>query len=366
MSYELICGDCLDVMRGMEDNSIDAIVTDPPYFRVKDEPWDNQWDTRRGFLSWLGMIADEWRRILRPNGSAYVFASPQMAWHVEGVIRERFNLLNRINWLKDSGWHQKSNEESLRCYFPQTETVLFAEQFNSDNIALGESGYNQKCDELRGFVFEPIRKYLDDERVRAGVTVRQVAEEFQRKTGSRTVTGMAGHWFTSVQWTLPTKDNYEWLRMTLSQLNHSGDYLRTQYDYLRTQYEDLRTQYEDLRRPFNATPDAPYTDVWTFPTVPTYPGKHPCEKPLAMMEHIVNLSTRRGDLVLDCFMGSGATGVATVRAGRRFVGVDQSQHWVDYADRRIYDASRARQGQPKHIRGTAADFVGMPLFEVAA
>ena len=355
MNYELIHDDCKEVLATIADASIDLIALDPPYYRVKDEAWDNAWDNRGEFLAWLGTVVDEWKRVLKPNGSLYVFASPQMAWHVEGVIRDRFNVLNTISWVKDAGWHQKSSEESLRCYFPQIEKIIFAEKFNSDNIALGESGYDQKCDKLRGFIFEPIRAYLDGEREKAGVSIRQVAEEFQKKTGSRTVTGMAGHWFTGVQWTLPTKQNYEWLRHTLSKLNHKGDYLRTQY-------EDLRTQYEDLRRPFNATPDAPYTDVWTFPTVQARAGKHSCEKPLALMEHIVRLSSKPGATVLDCFLGSGTTGHACVNLDRNFIGVDSSAHWVRYSERRLRDAQRLKQRQPKQITGHESDYSDSPLF----
>ena len=37
-------GDCLDVMADMADNSVDVILTDPPYFKVKAEWWDRQWE----------------------------------------------------------------------------------------------------------------------------------------------------------------------------------------------------------------------------------------------------------------------------------------------------------------------------------
>ncbi len=359
--YKLIQGDCVQAMKEIEDNSIDLIATDPPYFRVKDDAWDNAWDSRESFLTWLGGVADEWKRILKPNGSLYVFASPQMAWHVEGLMRERFNVLNNISWAKHdgsgygTGGHSKVEKESLRSFFPQTERIIFAEQFNSDNIALGESGYSQKCDELRGFIFEPLRAYLDSERQRAGVSVRQVAEAFQRKTGSRTVTGMAGHWFTSVQWTLPTKENYEWLRQTLSNLNHNNEYLRTEY-------EELRTEYEELRRPFFASPDVAFTDVWTFPTVQWQTGKHPCEKPLALMEHIVSLSSRPGATVLDCFLGSGTTGHACVKLDRRFIGIDLDSHWIRYSERRLHDAQRIAQRLPKQLIGKPIDYAELPMF----
>ena len=50
---QVICGDCLEVLKDFPDNSVDAIVTDPPYFKVKKEWWDRQWDKPEGFLKWL-------------------------------------------------------------------------------------------------------------------------------------------------------------------------------------------------------------------------------------------------------------------------------------------------------------------------
>jgi len=64
---QLINGDCLDVMRDMPANSVDAIVTDPPYYKVKGEEWDHQWDTPAAFLGWVGDLLIEFQRILKPN-----------------------------------------------------------------------------------------------------------------------------------------------------------------------------------------------------------------------------------------------------------------------------------------------------------
>jgi adenine-specific DNA-methyltransferase len=365
MNYELHHGDCLDIMPRLEAGSINLIACDLPYFGVKADAWDNQWASRDAFLQWVGRVCDEWKRLLAPNGSVYAFASPKMAWYVEGVIRERFNVLNRISWIKEAGWHQKSSEESLRCYFPQTEPIFFAENFNSDNIAKGEAGYNQACDDLRGFVFEPIRAYLRGEFDRAGVHISK-ANEF-----CNTASMAARHYFTPSQWCLPTAEHYKSLQDGLNTKcnGHGPQYLRTQYEYLRTQYEDLRTQYEDLRtqyedlrRPFNATPDAPYTDVWTFPTVNTYPGKHPTEKPISLMEHIVSLSSRPGDVVLDCCMGFGTTGQAAGRLGRKFIGIELGAGYFAEASGRVAAAYKDWGNAKKIRQGKPTDTLDLPLF----
>lgn len=336
MAWTIHQGDCLDVLRQMDANSVDAIVTDPPYFKVKGEAWDRQWDKPTQFLAWLDHIAEQWQRILRPNGSLYCFASSKMAARVECLLSDRFQILSHIVWQKGdqngNGMHTRQHKEGCRIWFPQTERIIFAEHFGADNIAKGEAGYVAKCDELRGFVFEPLRAYLAGERDRAGLTTRAVAEEFQKKTGSRTVTGMAGHWFERVQWTLPTQENYEWLRNLFN--------ARGNAQCLGREYEDLRREYEDLRRPFSVTADVPYTDVWTFPTVQHYKGKHPCEKPLAMMEHIIRASTKPGAVVLDCFAGSGVTGHACRNLGRDFIGIEKDAEYAAMARLRI-------KGQPQ-------------------
>jgi site-specific DNA-methyltransferase (adenine-specific) len=312
---ELLHGDCLERMRELPDCSVDACVTDPPYFRVKNEAWDRQWDEADQFISWIGQLCEQWYRVLKPNGSLYVWASPKMAARVEVEIGRRFNVLNRIRWVKAAGWHQKAEKEALRSYLSPWEECIFAEHYGADNIAKGEAGYEAKCDELRGFVFEPLRSYLDGERIAAGFD--------RKKCDDACGNQMSKHYFSRVQWTLPTAENYAKLRAAFGA------------EYLRREYEDLRREYEDLRRPFLVSAAVPYTDVWHFPTVKAYPGKHPCEKPVEMLRHIISASTRPDAVVLDCFMGSGSTGEACKLEGRRFIGIERDPDYFEAARKRM-------------------------------
>jgi len=346
MTCEIIEGDCLAVMRGMADNSFDAIVTDPPYFKVKGEAWDRQWEKPTQFLAWIGDLCEQWQRLLKPNGSLYCFASSKMAARVECRIAERFSVLSHIVWQKGdengNGMHTRQHKEGCRIWFPQTERIIFAEHYGADNIAKGEAGYVAKCDELRGFVFEPLRAYIAGEFERAGMLnaagkiAANVACGFSASAG-----GMASrHYFSRSQWQLPTRQHYHAMRELL---HLRGNWEQNaKQGFLRREYEDLRREYEDLRRPFSVTADVPYTDVWTFPTVQHYKGKHPCEKPLAMMEHIVRASTRPGAAVLDCFAGSGVTGQACQRLARDFVGIELDAKYANMARARIAAASPSR------------------------
>ena len=66
-------------------------------------------------------------------------------------------------------------------------------------------------------------------------------------------------------------------------------------------------------------------------------GKHPTQKPIALLEHFVKLLSNEGDLVVDPFMGSGSTGVVCKKMGRNFVGVEFDKEYYEIAQRRIED-----------------------------
>ena len=69
-------------------------------------------------------------------------------------------------------------------------------------------------------------------------------------------------------------------------------------------------------------------------------GLHPTQKPVALMEYLIKTYTNPGDTVLDFCMGSGTTGVACVKQGRRFVGIEQDDEHFATARGRIEDALR--------------------------
>lgn len=315
MNYQLHHGDCLDIMPTLDSGSINLIACDLPYFGVKDDAWDNQWQSRDDFLAWVGRVCDEWQRLLAPNGSVYAFASPQMAWHVEGVIRQRFNVLSNIRWQKPpyATKAEMFDKESMRAPFPASETIIFAEHH---------------------FTFSQI---VSDARVKHGLTMKQLTE-VAGAYGAVNHGGAVSNWESGAN--VPTTEHWANMQKHIS-----------------------LPAYNDAIRPFNATPDAPYTDVWTFPTVNTYPGKHPTEKPISLMQHIISLSSRPGDTVLDCCMGHGTTGVAAGQLGRKFVGIEMDGGYFAEASTRIAAAYGDWDKARKVRRGKRDDFADMPLFQ---
>ena len=64
-------------------------------------------------------------------------------------------------------------------------------------------------------------------------------------------------------------------------------------------------------------------------------GKHPTQKPEYLLERIIEASTNQGDVVLDPFNGSGTTGVVAKRLGRKYIGIDNVEEYLELSKRRI-------------------------------
>ena len=66
---------------------------------------------------------------------------------------------------------------------------------------------------------------------------------------------------------------------------------------------------------------------------------HPTQKNLKLMEELVKIHTNENDTVLDCFMGSGTTGVACVNTNRNFIGVELDENYYNIAKKRIEESN---------------------------
>ena len=81
--------------------------------------------------------------------------------------------------------------------------------------------------------------------------------------------------------------------------------------------------------------------VWAIAATPPEEkklGRHPTQKPLALLTRIIEASTHEGDTVFDPFMGSGTTGVAALKLGRKFVGIDNNPEYCLLAEKRLKEA----------------------------
>lgn len=88
------------------------------------------------------------------------------------------------------------------------------------------------------------------------------------------------------------------------------------------------------------------TDVWRLPAIAPWEkscGKHPTQKPLAIMTRIILASTNPGAWVLDPFAGSSTTGIAANLIDRRFLGIEREQEYVELSRNRRLELEEHQQ-----------------------
>ncbi|WP_231111508.1 site-specific DNA-methyltransferase [Mycobacterium avium] len=305
----LVCmGDSLPMLRRLPDQSVSLIVTDPPYHSTKKGNIynDTAFQEDEHFLEWIEQYTVEWRRILKRSGTLYLFCSSQMSARLEVMMAKYLRPINHITWTKPNepgydGWKGKMKKEALRNWYPHSERILVFEH----------GGYGT----WEAYRRSPMGEYLLECRQRAGITTIQLTELIGEY-------GKVNHGGAVTNWeagrNIPSREQYRKLVESLAGYGVTG-----------------MLDYNDLIRPMIVSKDVEFTDVWNFMSVRPFKGKHPAEKPQDMLMHIIQASSYPGDIVLDCFAGSGSTGVAALRLGRRAVCMELDESWVKRAAKEI-------------------------------
>lgn len=336
----MICqGDSLELLRGMPPASVSLVLTDPPYHSTKKANiyGDKDFEEDQHFIEWMQQYAAEWRRVLRPNGSLFVFCSSAMAARLEVMLSSMYNILSSIVWTKPNepgydGWKGKMKKEALRQFYPHSERIIFAEPAVEGNLHRS-----------------PFAQYLRETRKQCGLSGHELTE-MTGAYGKVNHGGAISNWETGRN--IPSREQYQ--RMCEA--------------FIATGKVESMPPYEDVVRVFRMDGTKQFTDVWDFPSVRPYKGKHPAEKPAAMLEHMIEATTFPGDIVLDCFSGSGSTALAALSLGRRAIAMDIEERWATEAASRVaaISASGMREIAPSVTKSAVSKLPTLPLFEAAA
>lgn len=299
-------GDSLAFLQRLPEHSVSLILTDPPYHSSKKENiyGDTAFEEDQHYLDWMKQFANEWRRVLRPNGSFFCFCASEMAARLEVMFAKDFNILSSITWTKPNdpgydGWKGKMKKEALRQFYPHSERIIFAEPAVDGNLHRS-----------------PFAHFLRQTRRHVGMTCNQVTE-VTGEYGKVNHGGAVSNWETGRN--IPSREQYK----KMCDVFIATGKLRSM------------PRYEDVVRPFIIDGSKEFTDVWTFPSVRPYKGKHPAEKPPDLLEHAIETASYPGDIVLDCFAGSGSTALAALRLGRRAVALEIAPQWAGEITKRV-------------------------------
>ena len=318
--YELgkiYCDDFLN--NGLPDKSVQLIMADPPYFEVRGD-FDFIWNSFDDYLADVEKWAKECKRILADNGTLFWYGSAKRIAYSQIILDRYFNLVNNLVWENTNDHKQQIRfNEGLRSFAPCTERILM---YSNDADATGLEMIIDEYIKPK----HPFASYLRGELKRAGVTAKEIAALFPSKTGG--LTGCVSNWLNGDN--VITEEQYNKIRVHLN-----GEYLRREYEDLRREYEDLRREYEDLRRPFNNI--FKLQEVFSFSNEAQKNGRnydHDTVKPEKLTRALILTCSRPGDIVFVPFSGSGTECAMAIREGRRYIGFDVCQKYVDAGNAR--------------------------------
>ena len=317
--HRLMCGDSTkesDVNKLMNGQKAELLHADPPYGMGKEKDGvlnDNLYKEK------LDTFQLEWFKTFRPylddNGSCYIWGNAEDLWRLWYSLlkdTERLTFRNEIVWNK--GFAQQfaqmtKGNSILRSYNIITERCLF--------FMIGEQDMKYKRNDKEfNYIFEDIRKYIDTEREKSKLTVKELITIDSTRVS---------HYWAKSQFEFPTKKSY--LKIQNYCKINNIDAFKKDYEELKKDYEELKKAFYDTRAYFNNTHDN-MTDVWSYERVS---GKerhnHATPKPVEMMERIIKTSSKKK--VIEPFLGSGSTLIACEKTNRVCYGMELDTKYCD-------------------------------------
>jgi site-specific DNA-methyltransferase (adenine-specific) len=300
-------GDCLTELDKIEDKSIQLICIDPPY-NINKDAWDSQWGkvkkgfkpkegagTEQDYYDWLGNVFAKLSTKMKDNGSFIFFHNDFRAMAaLDNQIKEKTDLeyKNFIVWNK---------------MFEGSKTYGFMKGFCQ------VEGLNnfQKMAEYMLFYTRDNTWKLKAKRQELGVKAGTIADEILSKTGK--VTG----WYNNLE----TGKNYPTEKTIVPITKHLG-----------LTIEDIVPKFRNQRE---------YSSVWNFEIDGNKRG-HLTPKPIPLLQNIINHCTDPGDVILDCFGGSGSTAVASILSDRKFILVEKEDKYIEIINTRIQEAQHQK------------------------
>ncbi len=292
-SDELYLGDCIELIRSIDDNSIDLILSDIPY-GISVDNWDVLHDntnsallgsspaqinagkifSKRGkplngwseadklipkqYYDWVSSWVNDWIRVIKPGSSVFVFAGRRLAHRCICAFEDAgFIYKDMLGWDK-----QKA------AYRAQHVSAVFERR--KDKIS-SKKWENWKIGNLRP-VFEPVLWFMKPYKI--GGTLTDTVLEYGLGAFNETVLQKYGQ-----------KTNNLFI---------------------------IESKNDDR-------------------------GLHPTQKPLLLMKLLIELTTQKGQTVLDPFAGSATTLVAAQALDRHFIGFEKSEEYYTKAKKRITD-----------------------------
>ncbi len=366
MNYEVKHGDSRELIKNLPDNSVDSIITDPPYeLNFCGYKWDN---------SGIAFDKEFWQeclRVLKPGGYLLSFSGSRTYHRMAVAIEDAgFQIKDQAIWLYDQGFPKSLNISKSIDKRAGAEREVIGTQTNKPNsknsvIAFQKSDKSQKhfnitapaTDEAKQwdgwgtqlspahepicFAKKPISEKTITENVlkwgTGGINIEEsripLKKNDKLNDNGRTIK-VEGRWPKNVM-----HDGSEAVEPIFEKLNKesASRFFFCAKPQIKEREEGLQGyQKNKMASLQGAVKERENMDGLSqrFVGQPVA-NNHPTLKPVALMQHLCKLITQPNGLILDPFTGSGTTGKGAIKEGFNFIGFEQDEHYCEIARARI-------------------------------
>ena len=289
----------------LADKSVNLIIADPPYYKIKGD-FDFEFKDFQEYLNFMEEQAKLYKRVLADNGSLFVYGHAKNIAYVQVIFDKYFKLENSLVWEKED-CQTNIGASGFRSFTPITERILFYSNEKKENkcAIIHKDLFSSLISKINETAkIEDFIKCLMDLGIASNLNSAKVLATY--KLGKH-----------ATRYDFLSEDMY----------NYIGNFNYT--------YEELRKEYEELRRTFNNTKKL--TDVMRY-SQETYLSRqfdHDTIKPEKLTLDLIETTTKENDLVLIPFGGSGTECVCCMRLKRQWIAFENKKKYFDIASKRI-------------------------------
>ena len=308
-------GDCLELMKNIPDGSVDLVLTDPPYGKMKGAPISS-WKARNDCAEWdttidTEKLFEEISRVLRRNGKAVLFCQEPYTSPLITNVPPSMLFCYRGIWLKNCSGNNMMAKTAMASRFED-----FCVFINKDS-----GGLMYKCvDKISDVVF--------------GIGFQKFAEIMFGEGRYKDIASARKNLYKKVY----IEGCNEYDKNFFDEPMYR--YLETQVEmpYTFDEYFSIVAEYKEKTKSVFNLWQGGKSKLNVLEYKKDNDGYHPTQKPVALLEDLIQTYSNEGNTVLDFTMGSGSTGVACVNTNRRFIGIELDEGYFNIAKKRIEEA----------------------------
>ena len=314
------------------DKSVDLIILDPPYYKIKGK-FDFIWKTMDDYISWCTQWVKECERVLSSRGSLYLYGVELqleiMATEISKITsleyRNRITLHKPQSYIKDL----YGSQEHFRRFIPSAEFLLF--YTFKDETGWSKANISSKyVDLIAEIQLDVFNSGISQEDV---INLFLSEGRYTSEASARVHASYKIGWNKGKRFDLMDEKMYRHLSKEIN-WSKTYDHFKSKYLDIKNLLDDEVKKYESERYTFNAKDGM--TNVWDFePDRGKSKTKHPTQKPAAICDRIINISSNAGDVVLIPFAGSGSECVSAAKLKRDFIGFELEPEYIEIANQRL-------------------------------